>query len=236
MSEMSGQSGYALPIFHQPVWVAGSTDGCNTFRELLSWGLIEQGLSRPFVELPCDGAKPGLAMQGQIGASRKILAQQSVGVFVRAALPGRPRVTKIDLDLGGQCQALMIGELFASVLGQRPVKFTGQSLRLFDQRRDDAFSILVRDLGQHDVARMTLDKRCDIAVPGSADQVALPMARHGAIFNRRRPFADGHGILYLAEPIPFQAGVPGAADGALGSQVLKQFLFSTPRAWMNRLR
>jgi hypothetical protein len=40
----------------------------------------------------------------------------------------------------------MIGELFASVPGQRPVKFTGQSLRLFDQRRDDAFSILVRDL------------------------------------------------------------------------------------------
>src|SRR6185436_3550765 len=101
---------------------------------------------------------------------RKVLAQQSVGIFVRAALPVRPRVTKIDLDLGGQCQALMIGKLFASVPGQRPVKFTGQSLRSFDQRRDDAFSILVRDLDQHHVARMTLHKRCDIAVPGSADQ------------------------------------------------------------------
>src|ERR1700738_2424282 len=61
---------------------AGSTDRCNTFCELLSWGLIEQGLSRPFIELPCDRAEPGLAMQGQIGATRKILAQQSVGVFV----------------------------------------------------------------------------------------------------------------------------------------------------------
>ena len=59
---------------------------------------------------------------------------------------------KVDLDLGGQGQALMIGELFASVPGQRSVKFTGQSLRLFDQRRDDAFSILVRDLDQHHVA------------------------------------------------------------------------------------
>ena len=117
------------------------------------------------------------------------------------------------LDLGGQGQALMIGELFSSIPGQRSVKFTGQPLRLFDQRRDDAFSILVRDLDQHHVARMTFDKRCDIAVPGTADQVALPMARHGAIFNGCGSFADGHGILYLAEPVSFQAGVLGAADG-----------------------
>ncbi len=110
------------------------------------------------------------------------------------------------------------------------VKFAGQSLRLFDQCRDDAFSILVRDLDQHHVARMTLDKRCDIAVPGPADQVALPMARHGAIFNRCRAFSDGHGILYLAEPVSFKAGVLGAADSAFRSKVLKQFLFSAPHA------
>jgi hypothetical protein len=40
---------------------AGSTDRRNTFCELLSWGLIEQGLSRPFIELPCDRAELGLA-------------------------------------------------------------------------------------------------------------------------------------------------------------------------------
>ena len=61
---------------------AGSTDRCNTFCELLSWGLIEQGLSGSFIELPCDCAELGLAMQGQVSATRKILAQQSVGVFV----------------------------------------------------------------------------------------------------------------------------------------------------------
>jgi hypothetical protein len=61
---------------------AGSTGRCNTFRELVCWGLIEQGLSGPFIELPCYSAEFGLAMQRQIGATRKILAQQSVGVFV----------------------------------------------------------------------------------------------------------------------------------------------------------
>ena len=66
----------------RPVLAASSTDRCNTFCELLSRRLIEQGLSRPFIELPCDGTELGLAVQGQIGAARKILAQQSVGVFV----------------------------------------------------------------------------------------------------------------------------------------------------------
>ena len=136
----------------------------------------------------------------------------------------------MDLDLGGQCQALVIGEFFASVPGQRPVKFTGQSLRLFDQRRDNAFGVLVRNLDQHHVARMTLDKRCDIAVPGSADQVALPVARHGAIFNRCRSFADGHGILYLAEPVSFQAGVLGTADSAFALRCSSSSFFSTSRA------
>jgi hypothetical protein len=46
----------------RPLCAAGSTDRCNTFRELLSWGLIEQGLSGPFIELPCYCAEFGLAM------------------------------------------------------------------------------------------------------------------------------------------------------------------------------
>jgi hypothetical protein len=59
----------------RPLCAAGSTDRCNTFCELLSRRLIEQGLSRPFVELPGDGTELGLAVQRQIGAARKILAQ-----------------------------------------------------------------------------------------------------------------------------------------------------------------
>jgi hypothetical protein len=65
----------------------GSTDRCNTLSELLRWGLVEQGLSGALVELARDGAELGLAVQGQVGAMWQILAQQAVGVFVRAALP-----------------------------------------------------------------------------------------------------------------------------------------------------
>ena len=119
----------------------------------------------------------------------------------------------------------MVGKLLTSVPGQRPVKFAWQSLRLLDQRRDNAFGVLVRNLDQHYVARMVLDKCCDVAVPRSADQVALPMAWDRTIFNRRWSFADGYSVLDLAEPVPFQAGVPGAADRAPRSQVLKKLLF-----------
>jgi hypothetical protein len=73
---------FDLSFFERPLLAASSTDRCNTFSELLSRRLIEQGLSRPFIELPCDGTELGLTVQGQIGATRKILAQQSVGVFV----------------------------------------------------------------------------------------------------------------------------------------------------------
>jgi len=110
-----------------------------------------------------------------------------------------------------------------------PMSATGkarlQSLRLLDQRRDDAFGILIRNLDQHHVARMALDKSCDVAVPRPADQVALPMARDRTIFNRRRSCADGDGILDLAEAVSFHAGVPGSTDRAPRAQVLKKLLF-----------
>ena len=72
---------------------------------------------------------------------------------------------------------------------------------------------------------MALDKRCDIAIPRSTDQVALPMTWHRAIFYRWRSLADGYGILDLAEPVSLHAGVPGSADRAPRPQVLKKLLF-----------
>src|ERR1035441_7558147 len=123
--------GQKLTSRERPLRAAGSTDRCNTFCELLSWGLVEQGLSRPFIELPRDGTELGLAMQGQIGATRKIGAAICWCFrLTRAARDSEGH--KNRLDLGGQCQALMVGKLLASVPSQRPVKFAGQSLRLLD--------------------------------------------------------------------------------------------------------
>src|SRR5665213_2971850 len=124
----------------------------------------------------------------------------------------------------------MVGKLFASVPGQRPVKLARQSLRLLDKRRDDAFRVLVSNLDQHHVARMAFDQRCNIAISRSTDQIAFPMAGNRAIFNRRRSFTNGYDVLDLAEPVPLHAGVPGSTDRAPRPQVLKSSFFSTPRA------
>src|SRR5258707_4535454 len=57
-----------IHICERPFLAASSTDRCNTFCELLSRRLIEQGLSRPFVELPCDGTWPGCARKDRCHA------------------------------------------------------------------------------------------------------------------------------------------------------------------------
>lgn len=74
-------------LIDSPLSTAGSTDRRNTLGEGLRWRPIEQGLSGPFVELAGNGAELGLAVQGQVGPVGQILAQQPVGVFVRASLP-----------------------------------------------------------------------------------------------------------------------------------------------------
>jgi hypothetical protein len=60
-----------------------------------------------------------LRVPRQIGTLGQVLAQQPIGVFVGAALPGAVRVGKEDLDRQPLSQALMLGHLFAPIVGQR---------------------------------------------------------------------------------------------------------------------
>ena len=140
-----------------------STDRCNTFRELLSRRLIEQGLSRPFIELPCDGTELCLAVQGQIGAMR------STGAVICWCF----RLTRAAREIEDHKNRRRPPWPMSGVDGRQvpclcPRSTNGKArratLRLLDQCRDDAFGILVRYLDQHHVARMALDKRCDIAI------------------------------------------------------------------------
>ena len=44
-------------------------------------------------------------MRAEVGALRKVLAQQPVGVLVRAALPGAVGIAEVDLKTGVDPQA-----------------------------------------------------------------------------------------------------------------------------------
>ena len=83
---------------------------------------------------------------------------------------------------------------------------------------------------------MTFHQRGDVTVLGAAQQIALPMTGNGAVLDFCGPFPDGDGIDDLTTAVSAITGVPRAADTPLGPQVLNQLFFSTPRAWMNRLR
>jgi hypothetical protein len=46
-----------------------------------------ESFSGPAVEFVSDGVEFGLGLAGQVGSFREVLAQQTVGVIVAAALP-----------------------------------------------------------------------------------------------------------------------------------------------------
>lgn len=186
--------------------------------------MIVQGLSRPLVEFAGDAVEILLAVHGQIGSFREVLPQQAIGVLVRAALPGAVGVTEIHLDVRGQAQLPVIGKFLAPVPGQRPAQLARQEPNLPDERSHDAAGVLVGNSGQKHISGAALHQRCDVAVPRTPDQIALPMAGNGAILNIGGTPADRDRIPDLPEPVMLEAGVPGSADRALGAQMGQQFL------------
>src|SRR3954452_12150413 len=78
-----------------------------------------QGLSRPAVEGDRHGCKVLGAVHAEVGALWKVLAQQPVGVLVRAALPGAVRVAEVDLHASIDPQLRVLAQLRSLIPGQR---------------------------------------------------------------------------------------------------------------------
>src|SRR5882724_7870489 len=102
-------------------WAAGSTGRRNTGVKSLCWCFKLQGLTWSFVELTSHFVQMGLRVHRQVGALRKVLSQQAIGILVRPALPRALRIAKIakiDVDVGRQRKATMIRKFLAPVPGQ----------------------------------------------------------------------------------------------------------------------
>ena len=164
------------------LWVVRSTGHRNTLAKSLCRRLEVQRFSGSFVELARDLVEIGLGVRSEIDTARQILSQQAIGVFIGASLPRALRIAEIDGDVGGQGEALVVGEFFSAIPGERLIEFVGQSSRLPDQRGDDGFGVAIGDLGEQHIAGVPLDQGDDEAVFGSAKEIALPMAGDGAIF------------------------------------------------------
>jgi len=90
--------------------------------------MIVQCLARSIIEFACDGVQLGLAVHRQIGSFREVLAQQTVRVLVRAALPGAVRIAEVDVSGREVVQALVVSAVIIVVdeVGDRALQIAWQ--------------------------------------------------------------------------------------------------------------
>src|SRR3954465_10665282 len=84
-----------------------------------------QGLSRPAVEGDRHGCQVVGAVHAEVGALREVLAQQPVGVLVRAALPGAVGIAEVDLKTGVDPELGVLGHFRSLIPGQRSSQLFG---------------------------------------------------------------------------------------------------------------
>ena len=86
-----------------------SQSASQMWSENCSWGGPPEDLARPIVEALLDGQEAFSRMHREVSTLRKILSKETVGVLVRAALPGTGCIGKEDSsvkekgDLGVAC-------------------------------------------------------------------------------------------------------------------------------------
>src|SRR3954466_10600800 len=156
-----------------------------------------QGLSRPAVEGRSHGCQVLGAVHAEVGALWKVLAQQPVGVLVRAALPRTVGIAEVDRHASLDPELGVLGHFRSLIPGQRSSQLFGQG---GDRARDGitdrlspmpgergpvlgARSVTVtRHAGQVEQdrePRRALHQGADGRAAQPHDEVPLPVARHG---------------------------------------------------------
>jgi len=107
-----------------PLMTASSTDRRNTGIKSLCRGFELQGLPWPFVKLTRHFVQMGLRVHRQVSSLRKVLSQQTIGIFVRTALSRALRIAEVNVDVGRQRKSSMIRKFLAPVPGQRLIELT----------------------------------------------------------------------------------------------------------------
>ncbi len=140
-----------------------------------------QTFSRARVQAMGDGVQLALGVARQVCAFGQVLAKQAMGVLVGAALPGAVRIGQEDLDGEPLSQALMLGPLVPTIIGQRCAQPRGHVPECLREALAGTPRIRPLHPGQDDQARRPLHQGPDgRPVAGPVDEVAFPVAGHGA--------------------------------------------------------
>src|SRR3989442_9458442 len=100
-------------------WSADSAGQRKKVGELLGWFHESEGLARPVVQALGDADEIVGAQEGKVGALGHVLAEEPVGVLVRAALPGAVGIAEVDLHPGVDGEEPMARQLAALIPRER---------------------------------------------------------------------------------------------------------------------
>ena len=127
----------------------------------------------------------------EIRALREELPDQAVRVLIRAPLPRTMRVGEVDLDAGLLREQLVLGHLFALVVGEGPRHLLGQGAHLPGEGLPDTRRILRSQGHQEGGAGRPLHERAQRrGAPAPHDQIPLPVAGHRPIRHLRGALFD----------------------------------------------
>ena len=152
----------------------------------------------------------GLREGPEVAALGQVLAQQAVGVFAGAALPGMVRRGEVERDGGRGFDRGIVMKLGAVVRGDRDdsARVTGDELDGSWRRGGRGAR---RQLAEQEEAGLALDQAEDtVATSGAEHGVDLPVADVTPALTRDRPFTD---VALAREPTA--AVVPARALPAL---------------------
>ena len=151
---------------------------CAFRQEQFRRGFPAQALPGPGIEQPGDIVQLFLGKQRQVGPFGQVLAEQSVGVFADAALPGRSRMSEVHIDSGGLRQPFVMAHLPALVVGHRAPHLRLETVEDFGEGLGGHVGLGAVQLDQSNEQGGAFHQRAHLrAVALADDQVAFPVPR-----------------------------------------------------------
>ena len=163
--------------------------------------LPSEDLTRTVIKSLGDDIKIDLSETGEVCSPGGLLPEQYVGVLVGAALPRTVRVGEVDLV------AVHLGERFARSHFTPPIVGQGQTPLPVDAVEHGSESSHCRSgscmihFCECDEERSLNQRANGGFIARTLDQIALPRARHDAVFDFRRAHLDADHVRNGAAPI-----------------------------------
>src|SRR5271154_2348278 len=150
--------------FQCPVAAASSDGRCNTCAQFTRWSFESQCLSGSLIQAQRDMVELRLRKTRQVGASREVLPQEQIGVFVAAALPGTLWIAEVDLHIRGHRKLLVLGHLQSAIPGQGATQRRWEFTCMSDQCSGYHRRVFAGHFEQRCKTRMTLHQSHDVTV------------------------------------------------------------------------